>query len=693
MRPEHSGRMAESTTPRLGLSVYDSGNDLHPDRAKFNAQQNLLDKLLATAMQGTMAERPAAGVGGALFWATDSSRLYFDDGIAWRDVNTTGGGGAGAPISVGGSAAEGTSARAARSDHTHALPLATATAPGALSAADKKKLDAATPAATPNTLMLTDANGRTQLAAPLNQADAANKAYVDQTAANASNLTSGTVPAARLPEVTASVNGAMLAADKAKLDAATGNFSSSTLAMRDGNGNLNANSFYTPTGGSQSTLPHALTRKDYVDTQVATRAPTSHKHAAGDLNPGDLTMARLRLTSTSDASATSTAHAFQVGDDAALNIIMDNNEILGRNNGVASPVMFPHGINNLPVPTNTSDATRKDYVDAQVATRAPLSHTHAEATTSAAGFISAADQKKLDSATALATANTLVMNDAYGRFSVTSPTQAAQAANKAYVDGKTWDGSDITTGLINQARIANATASLNGLMSSVDKAKLDAAGYNAGPNTLVMMNSSGYIKAAAVFTDETATQYNSVHALTRKDYVDGRIADVFTGTEIPDSANLNNYVTPGVYNNSTNASVVTGSNYPSALAGKLEVVKSASGNMIYQEWIDYSSTGAKYYRTRFGSTWYAWKEVVSDRTASKLAYSAAAGPTLFSNFDTYTTPGPYLTAGSSTVQDYLLEVFSQPDGDLMQRRTTTVGSNKVMVRFRRSGTWTPWSLL
>src|SRR5437763_1496766 len=43
--------------------------------------------------------------------------------------------------------------------------------------------------------------------------------------------------------------------------------------------------------------------------------------------------ARLRLTATDDASETSTLHAFQIGPDNGLNLAIDNNEIVARNNG------------------------------------------------------------------------------------------------------------------------------------------------------------------------------------------------------------------------------------------------------------------------------------------------------------------------------------------------------------------------
>lgn len=50
-------------------------------------------------------------------------------------------------------------------------------------------------------------------------------------------------------------------------------------------------------------------------------------------NITEVSSGRIRLGSTSDASLTSTGHALQVGDDSGTNLILDNNEIMARNNG------------------------------------------------------------------------------------------------------------------------------------------------------------------------------------------------------------------------------------------------------------------------------------------------------------------------------------------------------------------------
>ena len=56
------------------------------------------------------------------------------------------------------------------------------------------------------------------------------------------------------------------------------------------------------------------------------------------------------------------------------------------------------------------------------------------ATTSLDGALSASDKTKLNNATASSTANTLVLRDANGTFSIGAPTSASHPATKSYVD-------------------------------------------------------------------------------------------------------------------------------------------------------------------------------------------------------------------------------------------------------------------
>lgn len=406
------------------------------------------------------------------------------------------------------------------------LPAATTAAQGALSAIDKAKLDAASSLPNASALAIRDAAGNLRVGTASSGSDATNKTYVDAQVATrapsshthawaevtgkpttfapsahthawadvtgapatyepsahthaAADVSSGVLAAARLPAATTAAQGAMSAADKALLDGATPSPTANTLVKNDANGRFQV---ATPSAAAD------VAPKSYVDSQVATRsltshthawadiaskpstfAPSAHTHSAADLTSGTLPDARLvggysmttlRLTATADASETSTGHAFQVGADNTLNIIVDTNEIIGRNNGALSSINMPGGIIALPDPASATAATRKSYVDAEVGTRALASHVHS--------------------------------------------------------------GADITTGTISDLRIANATASLDGLLNKADKAKLDAATWNYGPSTLMMTDGSGHVRGGNFYTN--VAQSSLSNSLTRKDYVDGLAA-------------------------------------------------------------------------------------------------------------------------------------------------------------------------
>ena len=64
---------------------------------------------------------------------------------------------------------------------------------------------------------------------------------------------------------------------------------------------------------------------------VAPYAP--YVELAGDTMTGELIAPTARLTSVDDASLGSTLHAFQIGPDDALNLVLDPNEIICRDNG------------------------------------------------------------------------------------------------------------------------------------------------------------------------------------------------------------------------------------------------------------------------------------------------------------------------------------------------------------------------
>lgn len=55
-----------------------------------------------------------------------------------------------------------------------------------------------------------------------------------------------------------------------------------------------------------------------------------------ETTPDSLTLSKIRLTSTTDVTTTSTEHALQIGPDNGLNLRIDGNEVSALNNGVGS---------------------------------------------------------------------------------------------------------------------------------------------------------------------------------------------------------------------------------------------------------------------------------------------------------------------------------------------------------------------
>jgi hypothetical protein len=92
--------------------------------------------------------------------------------------------------------------------------------------------------------------------------------------------------------------------------------------------------------------------------------------------------------------------------------------------------MSTHKITNLGTPTNANDATNKAYIDNKTWTTSQITD-----------FISAVTAFRLDQF-AIPTANVNLNNNKL--INVTTPTNASDGATKGYIDGKTWTTSQIT---------------------------------------------------------------------------------------------------------------------------------------------------------------------------------------------------------------------------------------------------------
>lgn len=385
--------MAVVTTPKWGLRTYTAGSDAHPTRVEFNEMITAIESKGVTGSKGLASARPSAGLESRFYWATDQSRIYWDDGSQWWEISTNGGGGAGAPVTVAGTAIEGVSGRSARADHTHNLPLATTSVDGAMAATDKLKLNNAVAAANASALVLRDASGRAKFADPSAAADAATKGYVDALIGgtsgaghthDASDVLTGILDPARLPDATSGAKGAISAADKTKLDNAVSTATASRLVIRDASGRA----------------------------QFAT-------------------------------------------------------------------------------PSASGDAATKGYVDGALSAQ-----THADATTSVAGFMPAADKTKLDNAVSAATASRLVIRDGSGRAQFATPSASGDAATKGYVDGLMGGLADATPP-IGHMGITSGTPSVNNtsyVRMGMSSAQIAANGvtFNDANDALVVPTTGYY---------------------------------------------------------------------------------------------------------------------------------------------------------------------------------------------------------
>lgn len=75
--------MAVSKTARLGLTRWTEDTDPW-NRDDFDDDNAALEAVVALYGHGTLTGRPAAGIRGRYYYATDTPAVYYDDGATWR---------------------------------------------------------------------------------------------------------------------------------------------------------------------------------------------------------------------------------------------------------------------------------------------------------------------------------------------------------------------------------------------------------------------------------------------------------------------------------------------------------------------------------------------------------------------------------------------------------------------------------
>lgn len=141
----------------------------------------------------------------------------------------------------------------------------------------------------------------------------------------------------------------------------------------------------------------------------------------------------------------------------------------------------------------------------------------------------------------------------------------------------------------------------------------DGAGSGLDADLLDGQHGAYYLPAGTYTASDILTKL-----LTVDGHGTGLDADLLDGTElskilalgatIPGSANLNNYNATGLYHQPSTANAGSGTNYPVALAGVLEVI--ADGTFIYQKYTAYDSAHNVYVRTCDNGTWYTWTRIL-----------------------------------------------------------------------------------
>lgn len=155
------------------------------------------------------------------------------------------------------------------------------------------------------------------------------------------------------------------------------------------------------------------------------------------------------------------------------------------------------------------------------------------------------------------------------------------------------------------ANLQNWKNSAGTIVASVNNAGVISADTLSLVNDLTVANGG---TGAGTFTTGAYLKGNGTSAIQAQTGIP--FADV-TMQQIGAAADLNTYVTQGLYHQSSNANAAGGANYPVALAGLLEVFQSGAdgSGFTYQRYTVYQASHALYERAKYTTTWSAWQQV------------------------------------------------------------------------------------
>ena len=231
---------------------------------------------------------------------------------------------------------------------------------------------------------------------------------------------------------------------------------------------------------------HAVSKK-YVDDAVGDAAVGDHRHDIADIDllqdeldkKAEKTYVDDQISNLAGSSHTHTKS--QITDLEAISTGDTANHIVKRTN--------TGGINVPTTPDASSSATSKSYVDKEINTRAPSSHTHTKAQIT-----------DLETISTVATVNHLVKRTTSGNIVVpTTPNSETSAASKNYVDNQ-----------------VNTRAASNHTHTKSDITDLEIVSTDVTLNHIVKRTTSGNISVPAI--------PNANASATSKSYVDSQIS-------------------------------------------------------------------------------------------------------------------------------------------------------------------------
>jgi len=167
-----------------------------------------------------------------------------------------------------------------------------------------------------------DANGYLIAGASNTQSGVQFEVYAAGTAGNA-------ISAAVIGQ---SASGTIGTETKLHITAGSGTSRGCYISALNTGGAGNAHDLLFATNASTST-PVERGRFTSAGTFIAGASGTTDTTPGG---AGNIQATRIHLSSITDASVSSTNHAFQIGPDSGANLLIDNNEIMTRNNGAVS---------------------------------------------------------------------------------------------------------------------------------------------------------------------------------------------------------------------------------------------------------------------------------------------------------------------------------------------------------------------